>query len=792
MLKFLTRFQNERITGWRSKYFRKSFILILLIAFIPGLLTGIGIQWFGVGEVEEELMELHERQIAQRIKNVDDQFEYLETSLAHWAFDPKFGYSLNKLDFVREFQKTREITNSLLVLQGSHPLIDQVELFVISEEPVLFTPNYRKITEMAQSDFYQSLLEKGQNMGWERVAYASAETDFVKSDSIMLTHSIPGGNREPFGTINVTLDSAKVAQLLKTLTPYNEGATFLLNEEGQMLLAADTTDDHSFTSFLKAQVLHEEEESGSFSAEYADEMYSVSFGKIRRIGTDWIYVSATPMSSITSPIVFISNLIVNISIIGLLMALCMSWLASASIYSPVGKLMKVFAGEKMADGFGKNSDEFEMMRESWTNLSNKSELLQRRLTEQVPAIKQSFLLQLIKGYLYHYSEEDLRSRMESYGWQVSDKTFIILDVQLTGLNDLETCWNKDESLVTFTAVNIIEEVAGIYFHQYTILNYHDLSVGMFIVLSEESENEVILKRFADELTATINEIIHLKVTVTISNPAKHVKRVPYLVEEVSKGKRYRNFENQNQYINLSQVTGEQQQYKVFYPFEIEKEIIQATRRGEVKEAELLTGRFLDELVMNGMTEINIQTGIIQLFSSIQKEILHSGIHPDEIFHGKNMYEELAQFREPQRMAEWLLEEVIRPYVETLESRLNFELKQLVEHVISHIHEHYMEDISLESCADEIGINPYTLSRAFKKIAGINFIDYLTRLRIEEAKELLLNTDMMISDISEKVGYRHSYFNRIFKKHVGIPPSQYRKMKSRTMTIAVVQNNDVTL
>ena len=72
----------------RGSFFRKSFIIILLIASIPGLITGLGIYWFAVGNVEDELMELHYNQIEERAKNIDEQLKYLEYSTSRWAFDP--------------------------------------------------------------------------------------------------------------------------------------------------------------------------------------------------------------------------------------------------------------------------------------------------------------------------------------------------------------------------------------------------------------------------------------------------------------------------------------------------------------------------------------------------------------------------------------------------------------------------------------------------------------------------------------------------------------------------------
>lgn len=130
-----------------------------------------------------------------------------------------------------------------------------------------------------------------------------------------------------------------------------------------------------------------------------------------------------------------------------------------------------------------------------------------------------------------------------------------------------------------------------------------------------------------------------------------------------------------------------------------------------------------------------------------------------------MYEELSQLREMEWVVKWLIVQVIEPYITFLENNMNMEMKVIVEKVVSYLEEHYMEDISLESCAEYVDITPYALSKAFKKIYGVNFIDYLTTIRMDKAKELLLYTNMKINEISESVGYRHSYFNRIFKKNM---------------------------
>ncbi|UUZ96216.1 helix-turn-helix transcriptional regulator [Paenibacillus sp. P25] len=92
-----------------------------------------------------------------------------------------------------------------------------------------------------------------------------------------------------------------------------------------------------------------------------------------------------------------------------------------------------------------------------------------------------------------------------------------------------------------------------------------------------------------------------------------------------------------------------------------------------------------------------------------------------------------------------------------------------------IRQNYKNDISLDDCAEHCGTNVFMLSRSFKQVTGKNFIDYLTESRIEKAKEPLRNSGQKINDIAEQVGYQHSYFNRIFKKHEGVTPSKYREL-----------------
>jgi YesN/AraC family two-component response regulator len=89
-------------------------------------------------------------------------------------------------------------------------------------------------------------------------------------------------------------------------------------------------------------------------------------------------------------------------------------------------------------------------------------------------------------------------------------------------------------------------------------------------------------------------------------------------------------------------------------------------------------------------------------------------------------------------------------------------------------EHQNEDLSLGQVAKAVNTSTFYFCKMFKKATGVNFTDYLSRVRIEKAKNLLLNPNLRISEIAYEVGFQSlTHFNRVFKKIVGQSPTEYR-------------------
>jgi len=94
---------------------------------------------------------------------------------------------------------------------------------------------------------------------------------------------------------------------------------------------------------------------------------------------------------------------------------------------------------------------------------------------------------------------------------------------------------------------------------------------------------------------------------------------------------------------------------------------------------------------------------------------------------------------------------------------------------SFIEENYDRPISLKEAASVVNTSVRYFCKVFKNYTGITFVDYLTRLRIEKSKSLLLNPHRRVSEVAFEVGFESlTQFNRSFKKYTGMTPTKYRE------------------
>ena len=165
-------------------------------------------------------------------------------------------------------------------------------------------------------------------------------------------------------------------------------------------------------------------------------------------------------------------------------------------------------------------------------------------------------------------------------------------------------------------------------------------------------------------------------------------------------------------------------------------------------------------------------------------------HPDTAFVIVSGYDDFAYCREALRLqiTDYILKPVNYEEFGTCIDNLKIALFQrrtseedspqeerTIQGITRFLQEHLVEEVSLSVLAEEFHLNPQYISQLFKSEIGVNFLAYLTNIRMEHAKKLLLTTSLSIAEVSEQSGYGdYRVFTKVFKKNEGVTPSQYRR------------------
>jgi two-component system response regulator YesN len=212
-----------------------------------------------------------------------------------------------------------------------------------------------------------------------------------------------------------------------------------------------------------------------------------------------------------------------------------------------------------------------------------------------------------------------------------------------------------------------------------------------------------------------------------------------------------------------------------YPLHKEKELLGRVRLGDRAGAREILNEILGEIFLYNAGNLDvIKARVLELVVVLSRAAVEGGARLERML-GLN-YELLtgilaiSSFDELCMMIRNILDSMLDNVYETR----NVKNADTLGTALRYIREHYARPITLDDAAHSVFLSPFYLSHTFKDELGITFIEYLTRVRMEEAKKLLSDKSLSMQAIAEGVGYDDaSYFSKVFKKNVGVTPNKYR-------------------
>ena len=216
------------------------------------------------------------------------------------------------------------------------------------------------------------------------------------------------------------------------------------------------------------------------------------------------------------------------------------------------------------------------------------------------------------------------------------------------------------------------------------------------------------------------------------------------------------------------------EYSENYPVDIERKIFAEVEKGRT-EAALNAAKEYFEYIRGGDI-MDIRLKILEFALRAEHISYSSGGMVYNISNRRDYLPTLMGIDDTDSLWNWLSDRLVFS-CRNISTKREESSNDAIEAAKKYIENNYTDNITLEDVSREVNISSYYLSRIFKEGTGENFIDYLTGLRMDKAKELLATTQLSMKEICAKVGYSDpNYFSKTFKKNVGVTPTEYREGK----------------
>lgn len=302
-----------------------------------------------------------------------------------------------------------------------------------------------------------------------------------------------------------------------------------------------------------------------------------------------------------------------------------------------------------------------------------------------------------------------------------------------------------------------------------------VSGGSVVFMDEQNRIGLLFswvsRGFLEEIQRLLSQHFSLPVNIGVGKPSSHLRDVNQSYRQASRALQNKFYYGTGQIIYYSEV----RRFVTLndYPEDKEKELLDSLKAADsIAEIEEAVNAFYNGLLQNGPIDIkNMYELTVRLLIGTEKRLLANTNYV-------NAYEkfEIMSIVKMQTLQE------IKTYVshffagvrEVMSPDQKESHRSIIKKTIHHM-EQECQAVSLQSVAQKVYMTPTYLSLLFKLNTGKTFIEHLTDIRIDKAKDLLNSTHYKNYEVAEQVGYQDPrYFSQIFKKKVGLSPTEYRE------------------
>lgn len=400
--------------------------------------------------------------------------------------------------------------------------------------------------------------------------------------------------------------------------------------------------------------------------------------------------------------------------------------------------------------------------------------LQQRFVENLPILREHFLNSAIKGIIIH----DVEHKFQAYQIDISPHNIGVMAFKLDNFNQANSGDDgSNDQLIMLRVIEAINENIYPRFKGITFQSFNLEIVMIFNLLSADGSPLLELINLAERVKNQIFDESGISISIGIGRVYPDFKDIGFSYKEAVKALNYRLVYGQNNVLYIENVENvETNTYRsLSHINELLDNIQNILYTGRNDEINKLIDDFSRQLQQSvNIPYFYIQQVYVQLLSITLRTATEIGIVPEKLSEHSDLYGALFQIECFEELNPWI-KKIIFKVCDEINQKNKLKTKYSIQQAINYIKEHCQEEISLTTVAEYIRLSPAYFSRFFKEETGYSFVEYLKKLRIEKAKELLRTSNLKIYEICEALGYQSvQYFSNLFKNMVGVTPQEYRE------------------
>lgn len=580
-------------------------------------------------------------------------------------------------------------------------------------------------------------------------------------------YPVPYMNNIPVATVGFGVDRQAMENMVKAYYPLNS-AIYIFNGQKQNI----------YEKYPEEMPEKEKTAIGRLAAEYrktgirigTEKVDGKEFVVMREISANSGYtvVTVTQKDSFYQYDTIFTSWFAALLLILFIGGILLSVVLSRSSYRPIQNLLdKVVREEGQGEGAAGESNEFELLNSRWTDIQNKNEELIALVNRQRPMVVASCLRRILKGKFH--SREEMEATLKSAAINLGYRYHFVILIPIP----VEEGFDSEKSI---QILSVLENGMQPWLHLYGLDMLKDDGIAILVNCQErESASDqceirtAVASRLQTELQTEYGIEIPFYIGRIYEDPMEISRS---FIEAAAIAGDYR-FPGNQKIILFEQIGMEEQNLQ--YPVLEQAVYIQCLKQANEEEA--LTA------LHNMIREIEPLKSFV-ITQCLCFDIINAAVKTLDQMKGFELkdvdlkkiccFASLSEFREK---AGFLTSQICRQLAEFRDSSHD----RLKSEILTWVNQHFGESsMGLEAVADQFHISANYLSRFFKQETGCTFIQYVTMIRMDRAKELLINSEMQVKDIVAQIGYIDvANFVRKFKNYEGVTPGQYReRMRKR--------------